>query len=113
MGNRNGVTQGSLVGPLLLCFFINDLTESLKFNDPFTFPDDSKTLAIAKRKEVIQSDLNAISNWVDTNGMRSKPDKCNKFDFRGTDMEDIVGIIRFEDQKDASDMGFTLREELT
>ena len=60
--------QGSLVGPLLFSISIND-PESLKMSDPYIFVDDVKILAIAKTKDEIQSDLNAIANWVGTNGM--------------------------------------------
>ena len=40
----SGVPQGSLPGPILLCFFINDLLDTLKFSEPYIFDDDLKIL---------------------------------------------------------------------
>ena len=97
------------MGPLL---FINDLPEALKFSDPYIFADDLKILAVAKTQGQIKFDLEAISNWVDTNGMSLAPDKCYKLEFRGTNCQDKVGNINFEDTEEVKDLGIFVKKDL-
>ena len=109
----SGVPQGSLVGPLLFCIFINDLPEALNVSDPYIFADDLKILAVAKTQVQIKSDLEAISNWVDTNGMRLAPDKCYKLEFRGTNCQYKVGNINFEDAEEVKDLGIFVKKKIS
>ena len=66
---NSGMPQGSLLGPLLICTFINNLPDALKFSDIFIFADDLKTLAIGKGHCAIQQDLDSIATWVRSNKM--------------------------------------------
>ena len=61
----SGVPQGSLIGPLLFCTFINDLPELLKFSDPYKYADDLKLLAVNLVTKDIQQDLKSVENWLD------------------------------------------------
>ena len=51
-----GVPQGSLLGPLLFCIFINNIPDVLTLSQPFIFADDLKILAIGKSNEEVQTD---------------------------------------------------------
>ena len=77
------VPQGSLLGPLLFCTFINDLPDVLVFSDPFIFADDLKILAVKKTFWQVQNHLNGIEQWVNENEMKLAMDKCAKLSIRG------------------------------
>ena len=100
------------MGPLLICFFINDLPEPLKFSDPYIFADDLKILAVAKTQVQKKFDLEAISNLVDTNGMSLAPDKWYTLEFRGTYYQYEVGNISFEDTEEVKDLGIFVKKSL-
>ena len=72
----SGVPQGSLLGPLLFCVFINDLPEVLHFSDPSIFADDQKILSVGRKQDQIQLDLIKIEDWVRQNNMELAFEKC-------------------------------------
>jgi len=61
----SGVPQGSVLGPLLFILYVNDITDGLQSTLEM-FADDSKLYRIIKTLrdvEILQEDLNFISNW--------------------------------------------------
>ena len=89
---NSGVSQGSLLGLLLFCIFINDVPDALKFSDPFIFADDLKHPAIRKDHWTVQEDLDSVATWVRSNKMELALDKCAQIIFRGKKQNfDIVG----------------------
>ena len=90
----SGVPQGSLLGTLLFCIFINDLPEVLKFSEPYIFADDLKLLSIKKTSIEIQEDLDKIQQWVTENKMELALDKCAKVSLRGGDANSMLfGVV--------------------
>ena len=81
----SGVPQGSLLGPLLFCIFINGLPEALAFSDSYIFADDLKFLSVNLTELQVQTDLQSFEKWVNKNRMALATDKCAKLSFRGKD----------------------------
>ena len=75
------VPQGSILGPLLLCFFNNDLPDVLLFSTTFMYADDLKILSVGNNLYNIQLNLNNVTNWVESKKMAIADDKCKQLVF--------------------------------
>ena len=74
-----GVTQGSILVPLLFLIYINDLPNELK-SIAKLFADDTSLFAIVKDKtesaNILSNDLSEISKWAYDWKMLFNPDPC-------------------------------------
>lgn len=75
----SGVSQGSVLGPLLFLLMINDLPQVLKHATCLLFADDLKI--ILDINEVsdhvrLQSDIDAVQNWSHSNKLLFNSAKC-------------------------------------
>jgi len=53
---KNGVPQGSILGPLLFIIYVNDLPHGIKqFANPIIYTDDTSVLVSAKNLEDLKS----------------------------------------------------------
>ena len=77
------VPQVSLLGPLLLCIFVNDLPAVVKLGDPFLFADDLKLLAHGNFETEFQSDFEQVARRVNENKMELAPNKCFQLVVKG------------------------------
>jgi len=74
----SGVSQGSVLGPLLFLLFVNDLPEWIKANICI-FVDDTKIwtrVAGVKDSESPQRDLDSLGRWSEKWLLRLNADKC-------------------------------------
>ena len=74
----SGVPQGSVLGPCLFLLYINDLPESLASNIRL-FADDTivyLTIHSDSDTQVLQRDLDKLTEWETLWKMEFHPDKC-------------------------------------
>ncbi len=75
----SGVSQGTVLGPLLFLLYINDLPLSTRNSSTWLFADDRLLYRTVKTPDdcrLFQQDLDALQQWKRTWQMHFRPDKC-------------------------------------
>ena len=78
LNGYSGVLQGSVIGPILLLIYINNLPNGIKWKINI-FADDTKMASkvdtLDEDEEIVNDDLEALHYWSITNNMQFNVDK--------------------------------------
>ena len=76
----SGIPQGSVLGPILFLFFINDLVESCENHaEIYLFADDAKLFKHTTResdKQILQKGIYDLHNWCNRWMLKLNTSKC-------------------------------------
>jgi len=83
---KRGVPQGSILGPLFLLFYINDLPETIKDTSlPTLFVDDINLICVQRSLEGLKDDyanvLTKVNRWFQSNSLTLNLNKTNLVHF--------------------------------
>ena len=75
---ESGITQGSVLGPILFVIYINDLPDIVS-SKALLFADDTKIYRVITREDdhkELHKELNLLSDWSETWLLKFHQDKC-------------------------------------
>ena len=117
----SGVPQGSVLGPVLFLIMISDINKDILQAITSVFADDTKVKLALKTLldcEVLQSDLNIVYDWGDTNNLKFNSLKFqsikygNNKDLLSHAYKDPSGkLIQIEEH--VKDLGIMMSHDLT
>ena len=104
----SGVPQGTVLGPLLFCLYINDISSDIE-SEIRLFADDCvcyREIKDEKDTMKLQRDIDRLGSWARKWGMRFQPVKCNmmqltrkrvkkihaSYTLEGTNLENVESI---------------------
>jgi hypothetical protein len=97
-----GVPQGSVLGPMLFNFFLNDIFLSFDLSELFNYADDNTILAICKDilsiKKIIAKEASMAIKWFQINLMEANPEKF-QFTLLGKNVCPETESLEFSDVK--------------
>ncbi len=99
---KNGVPQGSILGPLLFILFINDLPLNINHADVFLYADDTSILLRCTNNTELRKALGRIlpeiKQWFDINGLKLNGKKTEIIKFQTQQNKNIFdSTINFDD----------------
>ena len=115
----SGVPQGSVLGPCLFLFYINDLPETLVCNVRLFADDTVVYLAIGQQSDanILQQDLYKLEAWGEEWGMEFHPQKCVVLNFtrkkKPLQCKYMLHGHTLESVKEAKYLGVTFQQDMS
>ena len=119
---RSGVPQGSVLGPLLFVILISDIDTVTKHTRVRCFADDtrvSKTIKEDKDITEMQSDLNNIYHWSNTNKMKFNETKFELIRYKSQQTQHLQiassyntnTLLPIEEKEKVKDLGVKMTND--
>ena len=108
----SGVPQGSILGPLLVIVYINDLNEKMT-STVLKFADDTKISSNSQQE--LQRDLDTAVEWAQTWQMQFNTNKCKVMHVGHRNERAIynMGNHRLEEVEEEKDLGVLIHRTLS
>ena len=111
---RSGVSQGSVLGPVLFVIYINDIDEGL-CSELLKFADDTKLFRHIKSKQdadKLQADLRRLYKWSTDWLMLFNADKCVHYEYNNPQHKYFMGDEGIGTSCEEEDLGLLINDKL-
>ena len=112
-----GVTQGSILGPLLFNIFINYIFLFIGDGKIDNYADDNAPYSIEMNIEsllgTLESQTNLLHQWFHINEMKSNVDKCHLIVVNNSYLSVNIGTGKVDSNDSANLLGIQIDHDLT
>ena len=109
----SGVHQGSILGPVLFCFLINDLPNAFRNSYRLLFADDLKFVTTTNNDVIIELELKRFQRWNKENQMLLAEGKNGFLEFRGSNSNFELNTEILKPAEYMKDLGVFICPDLT